>query len=69
MKGLWPLCSAKAEGKHDKLHDFEFIKVLIRPLGVRFFSLRMFFSLSLSVNNKLVNNTLVNHLEKMSSFF
>ena len=28
----------------------------------------MFFSLSLSVNNKLVNNTLVNHLEKCRLF-
>ena len=29
MKGLWPLCSVKAEGKQDKLHDLELIKVLI----------------------------------------
>ena len=28
----------------------------------------MFFNLSLSVNNKLVNNTLVNHLEKCRFF-
>ena len=28
----------------------------------------MFFDLSLSVNNKLVNNTLVNHLEKRVFF-
>ena len=28
----------------------------------------MFFDLSLSVNNKLVNNTLVNHLEKCRLF-
>ena len=28
----------------------------------------MFFNLSLSVNNKLVNNTLVNHLEKWFFF-
>ena len=28
----------------------------------------MFFNLSLSVNNKLVNNTLVNHLEKYRLF-
>ena len=28
----------------------------------------MFFDLSLSVNNKLVNNTLVNHLEKCRFF-
>ena len=29
MKGLWPLCSVKAEGKQVKLHDLELIKVLI----------------------------------------
>ena len=29
MKGLWPLCSVKAEGKQDKRHDLELIKVLI----------------------------------------
>ena len=29
MKGLRPLCSVKAEGKQDKLHDLELIKVLI----------------------------------------
>ena len=44
------------------------LKSRFRPLGVRFFSLCMFFNLSLSVNNKLVNNTLVNHLEKCRLF-
>ena len=29
----------------------------------------MFFNLSLSVNNKLVNNTVVDHLEKSRLFF
>ena len=29
MKGLRSLCSVKAEGKQDKLHDLELIKVLI----------------------------------------
>ena len=29
MTGLQPLCSVKAEGKQDKLHDLELIKVLI----------------------------------------
>ena len=45
------------------------LKSWFRPLGVRFFSVCMFFNLSLSVNNKLVNNTLVNHLEKWVFFF
>ena len=40
------------------------LKSWFRPLEVRFFCLCMFFNLSLSVNNKLVNNMLVNHLEK-----
>ena len=64
MKGLRPLCSVKAEGKQDKLHDLELIKAWFRPLGFRLSSLCIFFNLSLSVNNELVNNTLVNHLEK-----
>ena len=29
IKGLQPLCSVKAEGEQDKLHDLELIKVLI----------------------------------------
>ena len=47
---------------------WNWLKSWFRPLGLRFFSLCMFFNLSLSVNNKLVNNTLVNHLEKCRLF-
>ena len=62
MKDLWPLCSVKAGMTWDSLKSW------FSPLGVRFFSLYMFFNLSLSVNNKLVINTLVNHLEKWGLF-
>ena len=48
---------------------WNWLKSWFSPLGVRFFSLYMFFNLSLSVNNKLVNNTVVDHLEKWRLFF
>ena len=48
---------------------WNWLKSWFSPLGVRFFSLCMFFNLSLSVNNKLVNNTVVDHLEKWRLFF
>ena len=47
---------------------WNWLKSWFSPLGVRLLSLCMFFDLSLSVNNKLVNNTLVNHLEKWVFF-
>ena len=47
---------------------WNWLKSRFSPLGVRLLSLCVFFDLSLSVNNKLVNNTLVNHLEKWVFF-
>ena len=47
---------------------WNWLKSWFSPLGVRFFSLCMFFNLSLSADYKLVNNTLVNHLAKWGLF-
>ena len=43
---------------------WNWLKSWFSPLGVRFISLLVFFNPPLSVNNKLVNNRLVDPLEK-----
>ena len=59
----------KLKGNKVNCMTWNWLKFWFSPVGVRFFSLCMFFNLSLSVNNKLVNNTVVDHLEKSRLFF
>ena len=47
---------------------WNWLKSCFSPLGVRFFSLCRFFNVSLSTNNKLANNILVDHPEKWGLF-